>query len=112
MIAKDCATECAKKKGCTAFDIGVMGEGIDECALYGHKVVSSAYGVPGKCFALGASEDDDSEEEEEDDEEDEVELTENARFKHLGHGMCRGANWQGKKWPVLRGFRTLQVITR
>ena len=31
------------------------------------------------------------------------------KFSHLGHGMCRGANWQGKRWPVLRGMRTLQA---
>ncbi len=31
------------------------------------------------------------------------------KYSHLGHGMCRGANWQGKRWPILRGMRTLQA---
>ena len=30
------------------------------------------------------------------------------KFTHLGHGMCRGAKWTDKKWPVLKGMRTLQ----
>ena len=34
---KDCAVACAKRKGCTAFDIGLMSEGQEECAIYGHK---------------------------------------------------------------------------
>ena len=41
--------------------------------------------------------------------DDDDESVEDAAYKHLGHGMCRGANWQGKKWPVLRGLRTLQA---
>ena len=36
---KDCAIECAKKKGCTAFDIAPMLDHVNECALYGHKKV-------------------------------------------------------------------------
>jgi hypothetical protein len=110
LIAVDCATECAKRKGCTAFDIGVMGEGVEECALYGHKSVSPAAGVPGKCYALGDGPQDnnDLESDDDEDEEDDEQIVEDANYKHLGHGMCRGANWQGKKWPVLRGFRTLQ----
>jgi hypothetical protein len=38
LTAKECALACAKKRGCTGFDIGTMGEGHEECALYGHKV--------------------------------------------------------------------------
>ena len=42
--------------------------------------------------------------------EEDDSIVDDAVYKHLGHGMCRGANWQGKKWPVLRGLRTLQVV--
>jgi hypothetical protein len=38
LSAKDCALACAKKRGCSSFDIGPMGEDQEECALYGHKV--------------------------------------------------------------------------
>ncbi len=37
LTPKDCALACAKKRGCTGFDIGPMAEGVEECALYGHK---------------------------------------------------------------------------
>ena len=37
--AGDCAVECAKKRGCTAFDVAPMADSGSECALYGHKKV-------------------------------------------------------------------------
>ena len=67
---KECAIYCAKKKGCTSFDIGVVAEGQEECALYGHKDVFFAYGVPGDCYRLGKS--DAPVEEEQELEEEEV----------------------------------------
>jgi len=102
---KECAIECAKKKGCTAFDVAPMQENINECALYGHKKVSPASGVPGECFQLG--------------EADEVIIEENIdipeiddgvkhKHKHLGYGMCRGAKWTDRIWPLMRGYKTLQ----
>lgn len=67
---KECAINCAKKKGCTSFDIGLVAEGQEECALYGHKDVTSAYGVPGDCYKLGKS--DSPVEEKQEPEEEEV----------------------------------------
>jgi len=103
---QDCAVACAKKKGCTAFDVAPMPEGLEECAIYGHKKVLPATGVPGDCYLLGKSD-----EEPEIDNEPEVEEVDDGvthKFKHLGHGVCRGAKWTDKKWPVLRGMKTLQ----
>ena len=37
---QNCAVECAKKKGCSAFDVAPMNDHIKECALYGHKKVN------------------------------------------------------------------------
>ena len=28
-------------------------------------------------------------------------FAEDARFDHLGHGMCRGLKWQNGKWPMV-----------
>jgi len=106
LAPQDCALACAKKKGCTAFDIASMPDGLEECAIYGHKKVLPASGVPGNCYALGKSDEEDEAEEEP--EEEEVDDGVTHKFKHLGHGMCRGAKWTDKKWPVLRGMRTLQ----
>ena len=30
------------------------------------------------------------------------------KYKHLGHGMCRGARWTDRVWPIMRGARSLQ----
>jgi len=107
LAPKDCAIACAKRKGCTAFDIGVMAEGEEECAIYGHKAVASASGVPGTCYQLGKSTAA-VEAAEEEAEEEEVDDGKQHKYQHLGKGMCRGANWQGKRWPAIRGIRTLQ----
>merc|ERR1712106_831308 len=103
---RQCAEECAKKKGCSAFDIAPMPEGLEECAIYGHKKILPATGVPGDCYLLGKSD----EEPEIDDEPEAEEVDDGVthKFKHLGHGLCRGAKWTDKKWPVLRGMKTLQ----
>merc|ERR1712106_316041 len=106
LAPKDCAVACAKKKGCTAFDVAPMLDGVEECAIYGHKKVTPASGVSGDCYVLGKS--DDVAQAEEEPEEEEVDDGVTHKFKHLGHGMCRGAKWTDKKWPVLRGMRTLQ----
>merc|ERR1711892_1592672 len=103
---QDCALACAKKNGCTAFDVAPMPEGLEECAIYGHKKVLPATGVPGDCYLLGKSD-----EEPEINNEPEVEEVDDGvthKFKHIGHGVCRGAKWTDKKWPVLRGIKTLQ----
>jgi len=115
LTPKDCAVACAKKKGCTSFDIGDGAGTEEECALYGHSKVIAASGVPGRCYMLGKSDspvkavdEEHVEEEEEDDDDSEVDDGIKHKFHHLGKGMCRGANWQGKKWPALRGLKTLQ----
>jgi len=103
---QECAVACAKKKRCKAFDVAPMPEGMEECALYGHSKVVPASGVPGDCYVLGKS--DIAEEEEDEPEEEEVDDGVTHKYKHLGHGMCRGAKWTDKKWPVLRGMKSLQ----
>ena len=53
-----CAEECARKKGCTAYDISMASKGKFDCLLYGHKAVVPASGVsklPAKCFVLKGS---------------------------------------------------------
>ena len=102
---KDCALECAKKKGCTAFDVSPMPENTNECALYGHRKVVPASGVPGNCYQLGAV-DEVTIEEEPDIPEIDDGVTH--KYKHLGYGMCRGAKWTDRIWPIMRGMKTLQ----
>ena len=55
---QDCAEECAKKKGCTAYDISMQYREKYDCLLYGHKAVVPASGVsklPAKCYVLKGS---------------------------------------------------------
>jgi hypothetical protein len=56
LAGQACAEACARRKGCTAFDLS-GGEGLAEaeCALYGHQRVAPASGVPGRCYVLSAS---------------------------------------------------------
>jgi hypothetical protein len=56
LAAQACAEACARRKGCTAFDLS-GGEGLAEaeCALYGHQKVAPASGVPGRCYVLSDS---------------------------------------------------------
>merc|ERR1711915_151652 len=50
---QDCADSCAKKRGCTAFDLSdKQADNTYDCALYGHAKVSPASGVPGTCYVL------------------------------------------------------------
>lgn len=100
---QDCAVECAKKKGCSAFDVAPMNDHINECALYGHKKVHPASGVPGNCFQLGKA----AVIEEEPD-IPEIDDGVKHKYKHLGYGMCRGAKWTDRVWPIMRGPRSLQ----
>ena len=78
LTPKDCAVACAKKKGCTGFDIGTSADGPEECGLYGHKNVVPAYGVPGDCYKLGKS----TEPEDEEEEEEDVEIDDGGMFKN------------------------------
>ena len=51
--AQDCAEACAKRKGCTAFDVSnTQADKTMDCVLYGHKRVAPASGVPGTCYIL------------------------------------------------------------
>ena len=55
---QDCAVECAKKKGCTAFDLSMQYKDKFDCFLYGHKAVVPASGIsilPAKCYVLEGS---------------------------------------------------------
>ena len=50
MTAQECADACAKKKGCTAFDLsGKKGQKFT-CFLYGHKEVEPARAIKGHCY--------------------------------------------------------------
>ena len=58
LTLEDCAEECAKKKGCTAFDVSEQQKDKFDCLLYGHKGVVPATGVsklPAKCYVLKGS---------------------------------------------------------
>ena len=107
---RQCAEECAKKKGCKAFDLSNMQENDFDCVLYGHNKIVPASGVPGNCYAL-------SEKEgvvpgglntvvtpEVEEEEEENVVTGEVEFYKLGSGRCRGPSWSVKKWPVIKGF--------
>ena len=55
---QDCAEECAKKKGCTAYDVSMEHKGKLDCLLYGHKAVIPTGGLtklPSKCYVLKGS---------------------------------------------------------
>ena len=107
---RQCAEECAKKKGCKAFDLSNQENSSFDCVLYGHTKVVPASGVPGNCYVL-------SEKEgvvpgglntvvspDEDEEEEENVVTGNVEFHKLGFGRCRGPSWSLKKWPFIKGF--------
>lgn len=51
LTAQECADACAKKKGCTAFDLS-NGKGGKKfaCFLYGHKDVEPAKALKGHCY--------------------------------------------------------------
>ena len=58
LTLQDCAEACAKKKGCTAFDLSEQQKDKFDCLLYGHKAVVPATGVskfPSKCYVLKGS---------------------------------------------------------
>merc|ERR1719334_143718 len=111
LTPRQCAEACARKKGCTSFDLSEQQpDNTFDCALYGHKKVSPASGVPGNCYVLSETEGvlPGEEVEEEEEEEDEVDDGKTHDFTYIGHGMCRGANWQDKKWPKVMGLKSLQ----
>merc|ERR1719310_2406259 len=111
---QDCADSCAKKRGCTAFDLSdKQADNTYDCALYGHAKVSPASGVPGTCYVLsdkpGVLPDDFGlAAEEEEEEEEELELKGPVHMALLGKGRCRGPGWTFKKWPVLKGYKSAQ----
>ena len=107
---RQCAEECAKKRGCKAFDLSNPEDNSFDCVLYGHAKVVPASGVPGNCYVL-------SEKEgvvpgglntvvtpDEEEEEEENVVTGDVEFHKLGVGRCRGRSWTSKKWPVIKGF--------
>ena len=55
---EDCAEQCAKKKGCTAYEISMEHKGKFDCLLFGHKGVVPTTGVSrihAKCYVLKGS---------------------------------------------------------
>ena len=105
--AEQCAESCARRKGCTAFDLSdKQSDNTFDCALYGHAKVSPASGVPGTCYVLSDTPGvvPGEPEQEEEEEEEELEITGPVHMALLGKGRCRGPGWTFKKWPVLKGF--------
>ena len=61
MSAQECANACAKKKGCTAFDLSSKSSAVSgagsaagkfACFLYGHKDVEPANALKGHCYTF------------------------------------------------------------
>ena len=48
--AQECADACARKKGCTAFDLSNKSGKKFSCFLYGHQDVEPASGLKGICY--------------------------------------------------------------
>ena len=103
---RECAKECAKRKGCTAFDLSNLQNNGFDCVLYGHKKIVPASGVPGNCYVTATEEGvvpghtpDEAEEQEE-----ENVVSGEIEFHKLGSGRCRGPSWSLKKWPLIKGF--------
>ena len=50
LIPQECADACAKRKGCTAFDLTDKSGKKFACFLYGHKDVEPATALKGTCY--------------------------------------------------------------
>ena len=48
--AQECADACARKKGCTAFDLSNKSGKKFACFLYGHQDVEPAQALKGNCY--------------------------------------------------------------
>ncbi len=55
-IPQDCADECAKRPGCTAFDLSKKSGKKFVCNLYGHKDVEPAAAMKGTCYTYVGNE--------------------------------------------------------
>ncbi|CAB4066198.1 Sarcalumenin [Lepeophtheirus salmonis] len=128
LTLKECSEECARFKGCTSFDITEETSNKKaDCLLYSHKDIVPANFQKGSCYGLvdrlhskekplkktqnhGKKDVNTNIDESDNDyEEDELELDEDATYFHQGHGRCRGPNWTiGRKWPKLKGRRSIQ----
>ena len=111
--AQDCADACAKKKGCTAFDLSAKKGKTYDCHLYRHKDVDPAKALKGQCFTYVGNEDTEALANEEhldeiEDQADEGQNVEPAKFTLIGKGQCRGPLWTSAKWPVDKGTKIRQ----
>jgi len=111
--AAECASACQKSGGCKAFDLA-SGEGKKfACTLYGHEsIVPTGYSasMAGVCYSISDSLAEEEEEVEEVAGEEEdmiIDLEGDVDIALLGKGGCRGAGWQDKDWPQLKGFQSL-----
>ena len=111
--AAECASSCQKSGGCKAFDLA-SGEGKKfACTLYGHEsIVPTGYSasMAGVCYSISDSLAEEEEEVEEVAGEEEdmiIDLEGDIDIALLGKGGCRGAGWQDKDWPQLKGFQSL-----
>ena len=108
LSAQGCADACARKKGCTAFDLSEQQpDKTFDCTLYGHRKVEPASGVPGNCYVLsdkhGVVPGDVGAAAAEEETEVELEVKGDVDFHMLGKGRCRGPGWTSKKFPAIKG---------
>jgi hypothetical protein len=108
-----CFRACQKSHGCTAFDLvpkpgggGKKAKAASDvakkaCLLYGHSDVRPAWALPGECHIM-------ADPEEEDDEVEPQDLEGSVSVKLIGEGACRGLDWANGKWPVVKGFQTIE----
>ena len=111
LSAQECADACAKKKGCTAFDLSSKKANKFKCFLHGHKEVEPAKALKGHCYTYKGNlhtEELANEQHLDEIEDQEVETGEKAKFSLIGKGLCRGSDWQSGKWPVDKGSKTRQ----
>ena len=153
---RQCAHACAARKGCTAFDLSeprevtycnnfssklsinrVQQDGSVECALYGHKKVSPASGVPGNCYVLTEVEGvvpgglNTQLNQQEEEEEEEVEVTGEVEYHQVNirvssnpclsptQSDCVASilcpnefQWLGWAWPLPRPGLDIQAVAR
>jgi len=118
--ADTCAEACESDSGCSAFDLSGADEaGTFSCLLYGHVSISPAFSssMTGACYTReGGSRKpvtaDSSKEDESEDEEIVIDLEGDVDVALLGKGGCRGAGWQDKNWPKVKGFMSIDDCGR
>jgi len=112
-----CFRACQKSYGCTAFDLTPIAnqqgkkkkktkdKNKQSCLLYGHSDVRAAWALPGECHVM-------ADPEEEDDDWEPEDLEGDVKVKLIGQGACRGLDWASGKWPIVKGYQTVEDCGR